>query len=162
MGSVEALSKNFGRPIEFMGKTYYTFPKAEEILKANDSELMSCGVGYRCNYVQSVAKMVVTGEIDLDKIEKMSTEEARIELMRILGVGQKVADCVLLYSYERTEVFPTDVWIKRVVEFLFLKREAKMAEIQSFAKKSFGEFGGFAQQYLFYYARKSKVFVDFK
>ncbi|HEX2927954.1 MAG TPA: 8-oxoguanine DNA glycosylase, partial [Ruminiclostridium sp.] len=83
--------------------------------------------------------------------------QAREELMKFPGVGPKVADCVLLYSGTKYDVFPTDVWVKRVMEELYFKREASFREIQAFAADYFGELAGFAQQYLFYYARENRI-----
>lgn len=160
MRSVEKLSKNFGKPIEFSGETFFSFPSAKDINLADVEQIKECGVGFRCNYISNVSKMIVSGEIDLDAIEKMETPRAREELMKIPGVGPKIADCVLLYSYGRYEVFPTDVWIKRIIEVLYLKNEAKLAEIQQFARERFAELAGFAQQYLFFYAREKKIGAD--
>lgn len=157
MRAVENIARDFGKPVEFKGKTYYTFPGPDELLKVEEDKITLCGVGFRCKYIKHAARMVSSGEINLEHIEKLDSSEAREELMKIPGVGPKIADCVLLYSYGKTDVFPTDVWIKRVVEVLFFGREAKLPEIQEFAGTRFGELAGFAQQYLFYYARENKI-----
>jgi N-glycosylase/DNA lyase len=155
--SVEIIAKMFGKPIEYEGKTYYSFPSANELVDVEEDKLELSGIGFRSKYIKHAARMVASGEIDLDAIEKMDTNTAREELMKIPGVGPKISDCALLYSYSKNDVFPTDVWIKRVVEELYLGREAKLTEIQDFARKKFGSLAGQAQQYLFYYARENKI-----
>ena len=157
MRAVENISEQFGKPIEFSTKIHYSFPNPEELVDVEEDRLALCGVGFRCKYIKHAARMVSAGEIDLKAIENMDSHSAREELMRIPGVGPKIADCVLLYSYGKPNVFPTDVWVKRVVEVLFFHREAKLTEIQEFAAKKFGDLAGFAQQYLFYYARENKI-----
>lgn len=157
MKAVERLSEMLGEEIQFNEKAYYSFPTAEIFDKTPEDKLKLSGIGFRSKYIKSAARMVVSGEFDLDAIEKMDTVTARNELMRIPGVGPKIADCVMLYSYGKGDSFPTDVWIKRVVEELYLHREASLKDIQEFAKKEFGEMAGMAQQYLFYYARENKI-----
>ncbi len=157
MKSVENISRDYGKPIEFNGKTYYSFPGPKKLKDVEEEKLTLCGVGFRCKYIKHASRMVSEGEVDLDALENMDSQSARQELMKIPGVGPKIADCVLLYSYGKTDVFPTDVWIKRVVEVLFFGRTAKLNEIQEFASSRFGELAGFAQQYLFYYARENKI-----
>ena len=101
--------------------------------------------------------MIASGEASLENLHNMSTEKAQEELMKLPGVGPKVADCILLYSGTKQDVFPTDVWVKRVMEELYFKREASFKEIQQFAREKFGNNCGIAQQYLFYYARENKI-----
>ena len=155
--TVEIMARMFGKPIEYGERTYYSFPSANELVDVAEDKLGLCGIGFRGKYIKHAARMVASREIDLDAIEKMDTSTAREELMKIPGVGPKISDCVLLYSYARNDVFPTDVWIKRVVEELYLSREAKLFEIQDFARKKFGSLAGQAQQYLFYYARENRI-----
>lgn len=157
MRSVENIAKDFGKPVQFNKKTYYSFPQPEGLTGIEEEKLELCGVGFRCKYIKHAARMVSSGEVDLAALENMDSTAAREELMRIPGVGPKIADCVLLYSYGKTDVFPTDVWIKRVVEVLYFGRNTKLREIQEFARTKFGDIAGFAQQYLFYYARENKI-----
>lgn len=157
MKSIEKIAHMFGEPVEFEGSIYYTFPQPEKLADITEGQLSLCGVGFRSKYIRNAARIISSGEIDLQVIENMDSDTAREELMRIPGVGRKVADCVLLYSYSKKDVFPIDVWIKRVVEELYLGREAKLAEIQDFARDKFGLLAGMAQQYLFYYARENKI-----
>ena len=92
-----------------------------------------------------------------DEIEKMELEDARRALQVLPGVGPKVADCILLFAFDRKESFPVDVWIKRVMEFLFIKEEVPKKQISAYADKYFGENAGYVQQYLFYYGRENSI-----
>lgn len=98
--------------------------------------------------------------ITKEMLRQLDTDMARKELMKLPGVGPKVADCILLFSGIKYDVFPTDVWVKRVMEVLYLKKESKLKEIQGFAKDQFGDLTGYAQQYLFYHARLNRIGMD--
>ncbi|MGE5329626.1 MAG: DNA-3-methyladenine glycosylase family protein [Deltaproteobacteria bacterium] len=155
MKTVENIAGVYGRKVEFKGEGYYLFPGPEELADAGEEDLKSCGLGFRGKYIRSAAQMLASGEINLKELEAWDSASARNELIRIPGVGPKVADCVLLYSYAKTDVFPIDVWIKRIVEMLYFSKEKKLNEIQEFARNKYGKLAGFAQQYLFYYAREN-------
>lgn len=157
------LSKRYGKLIEpTIGeeeKCYYTFPTAYELVNATEEELRSCKIGFRAPYIIDACQKVVNEEVNLNDLIVLSTEEARSKLMTIKGVGPKIADCILLFAYSRSEVFPIDVWIKRVIEGLYFKgKEMKLDQIQSFAKDYFGDLAGYAQQYLFYYGRQNMLY----
>lgn len=154
--SIDMLSQNYGRRIYLKGDIYYTFPSLERLSKLNLDELSKCKVGFRSKYIMESAIIGVRMKY-LTMLQ--SDEKAREILMKFSGVGPKVADCILLFSGIRQDVFPVDVWIKRVMEKLYFKREASLKEIQEFVKDYFGEYAGFAQQYLFYYARENKIGV---
>ena len=157
MKTVAAMSKLYGDEIQYDGMAYYSFPSADKLFEAGIEELEACRGGFRCKYILNTARMVKNGEVRLEELEGMDTGKAREELMKFPGVGPKVADCVLLYSGTKQDVFPTDVWVKRVMEELYFKREASFKEIQDFASSYFGDLAGFAQQYLFYYARENRI-----
>lgn len=146
---VASLCGHFGEPLEFEEKTYYTFPSPERIFSLSEEELALLNCGYRSGYLKEAARMVHTGEIDLKAIEKMDTDKAREALLCVKGVGQKVADCVLLFGYGRLDAFPVDVWMDRVIHTLYDK--------ETFTKEIFGQYCGIAQQYLFYYGRETKI-----
>ncbi len=139
---------------------YYTFPSIEQLKEASEDELRACKVGFRAPYIVDAAKRVYQKNIVLDTLFNISADDARKELMSIKGVGPKIADCILLFAYAKGEVFPTDVWIKRVVEHIYFKGEdTKLQTIQEFAKEYFGAFAGYAQQYIFFYGRENKLFI---
>lgn len=157
MKVIDAIAKLYGDKMEFGGKAYYAFPGIDRLAALNVEELKVCKGGFRCRYIVESARKVESGLVDLKKLEQKSTDEARAKLKQFPGVGNKVADCTLLYSGTKYDVFPTDVWVKRVMEKLYFKRETSFKEIQDFARSYFGELAGFAQQYLFYYARENKI-----
>lgn len=153
--SVEKISQKYGKKIEYKGETYYAFPTPEELNNATVEELRECGVGFRDKYIKKATEMVVNREIDLEAISKLSTVDCKKELLRITGVGSKVADCVMLFSMEKADAFPVDVWIKRIMENLYIKEETSLKEIEKYSKEKFGEYAGVAQQYLFVYAKEN-------
>ncbi len=154
---IASLSEQYGKKISYKGKEYHTFPKPEDLYNKAIEDLAFCRSGYRCKYILDAARQVTEGAVKINELKQMDTNEARKELMKIKGVGPKVADCVLLFSLNKYDVFPTDVWIKRIVENLYLGDEVKIKDIHAFASKQYGELAGFAQQYLFYYAREQKI-----
>lgn len=160
MKVVGAVSKIYGDEVSMDGKSYYTFPHTDKLAGSTLEQLEVCKGGFRCKYILSTAKMVRDGIVNLDTLANMTSHEAREKLKKFPGVGNKVADCTLLYSGTKHDVFPTDVWVKRVMETLYFKREATFSEIQAFASDYFGELAGFAQQYLFYYARENRIGTD--
>ncbi|MCF6463773.1 DNA-3-methyladenine glycosylase family protein, partial [Clostridium sp. Cult1] len=111
-------------------------------------------VGYRAKYIVNTSKMIKNKEIDLDKLFQLPTETAKEILMRLPGVGPKVSNCILLFSLDKNEAFPVDVWVKRVMENLYFNENTSIKKISAYAEENFGSLGGFAQQYLFYYARE--------
>lgn len=143
-GIINRLCESFGEPI---AEGLYSFPSAERIAELTLEDLAPLRAGFRAKYILDAAKRVASGEIDLKKMSKMKTDAAREELMRIYGVGEKVADCVLLFGFGRSEVIPKDVWIKRVLSELF------GGALPDFAVP----YAGIAQQYLFHYARMTKL-----
>jgi len=156
-GIIENLSKRFGEKISWKGREVFRFPKAESLAAASIEDLLSCGCGYRAPYVKKTASMVADGKLDLDRLKKCQYEEAFELLLTCSGVGPKVADCVLLFSLEKGEAFPIDVWIKRIMVALYFGREVSAKELKAFAAERFGPLAGIAQQYLFYYARERKI-----
>ena len=157
MKVVAAISKAFGEEIFFEGKEYYTFPTVGNLANTCVEQLAVCKAGFRCKYIDGTSKMLNEIALKPSELHEMNSYKAREQLKRFPGVGDKVADCTLLYSGIKYDVFPTDVWVKRVMEELYFHREASLKEIQEFAANYFGEFAGFAQQYLFYYARENKI-----
>lgn len=140
-GLVEALCKKCGADI---GDGRYAFPTPEAIAELGIEGLRELKVGFRAPYIYDAACRVVKGETDLCKIKTLTTKEAEAELLKIKGVGPKVAACVLLFGFDKTDNFPVDVWIKRVLEKYYP---------QGIDIDSLGEYRGLAQQYLFYYER---------
>lgn len=152
--TIENISKEYGKKILFNGNTYYMFPTPEELRLASVEDLRKLNLGFRDKYVYNATKLVADKIINLEDIMKMDYKEAKNELIKIDGVGEKVANCILLFSMKKTEAFPADTWIKKVMEQLY--NESKdIKKIATFAEKKFGKYGGIAQQYLFYYMRSN-------
>lgn len=150
---IEGMCKSFGEEIEFEGNKYYSFPTAEKIATLNLEDLAHLRAGYRDKYILDAAIKVSSGEVNLAEIEDMTDSDAKKTLMKIKGVGGKVADCIMLFSLGRFSVFPKDVWIKRILNEVY-DVEEKDADV--FVEKKYGELAGFAQQYLYYYFRTTK------
>lgn len=157
--SVEMISRMYGSEIgSYQGETYFAFPSPQELSIARPEQLREYArVGFRDKRIVETAKMINNKEIDLDAIHRMPIEEGRKELMKLPGIGPKVADCVLLFAFKKSESFPVDVWIKRVMEVLYLHEETPKAKIADEGRRLFGDIAGFAQQYLFYYGRDHKI-----
>ena len=148
---------------------YYTFPDKEiikDLYEDEDEEslfeskpcgnnLKSCGVGYRAPYMKKASQMF-TLEMDLSQIPEMNYEEAFETILKVPGVGPKVADCILLYGFNFKEAFPSDVWIKRIVSYLYFDgKDISVSKVRDFGMEEFGEYAGYVQLYLFHYARMS-------
>ena len=161
-GIIERLSKNYGKEIQWNGKKYYTFPTPEELKDVTVEEYRKLGLGFRDIRLYETTKMILDKKVDLEKLEKNpNTLEVREQLLTLSGVGPKVADCILLFStLKRFEVFPIDVWVRRVMNDLYIKNpdETKVSkkQIEKIATEKFGNLAGIAQQYLFYWRRETK------
>lgn len=158
MRVIENICRAYGTRINHAGE-HYAFPAPDRLAGLQLKELEICRAGFRSKYIKKAAQMVCAGEVDIYGLKNLPTQRAREELKRIPGVGDKVADCVLLYSGTKYDIFPTDLWVKRIMETLYFKRPASIKEIHRFAYDRFGDLAGFAQQYLFYYARLNRVGV---
>ena len=153
-GIVEKMCRQYGNRIEAFGDTYYSFPEAEVLREVKKEDLAFLRAGYRDSYLIDAISKVVNKEVDIENIKKLNTEEAKKELLKIKGIGNKVADCILLFGNGRRETFPVDVWVKRSVGMLYAD-EMKDLTIHGFAQEKFGDLAGYAQQYLFYYMREN-------
>ncbi|HBY19510.1 MAG: hypothetical protein A2Y24_00635 [Clostridiales bacterium GWE2_32_10] len=155
---VKAISEKYGEVIGEDGDVkYYSFPSPKLLVKATVEELRRLKIGFRDKYIVDACTKVVSGQVELKRLFDMPTHEAKVELLKIKGVGNKVADCILLFGMHRYEVFPTDTWIKKIMVSLYIKKDVKVDEISKFALEYFGEYASYAQQYLFHYARKNRL-----
>ena len=157
---IENISRVYGKEIEYNGKIYYLFPTAEELSRASVEDLRGLGLGFRDKRVHTTTKMILKKEFDIKTlVDIKDTEVIREELLKLDGVGPKVADCILLFAFNRYEVFPIDVWVRRVMNDLYIKnkQESKVSkvEIKNLAKEKYGDLAGIAQQYLFYWKREN-------
>jgi len=150
------LRTRYGQPLGRGGP--FAYPMAARLAGLREEDLRACALGYRAANLLKTARMIDAGEVDLDAIRSLPDDAARAELCRLAGVGEKVANCVLLFAYERVRAFPIDVWIERVLRENYFqgKRKVTPLKLRDFSRNYFGEFGGYAQQYLFHHARSSR------
>lgn len=153
---INSLCENFGNKTDYRGKTYYSFPSPEKIYSLSLEDLAPIKAGFRDKYIISAAKAFHDG-LSAETFKDLSYAEAKKELMKIKGIGNKVADCILLFGLSKRNSFPIDVWIKRIVEYCYFDQPQSIGEIERFSSEKFGELGGYAQQYLFFYARENKI-----
>ncbi len=154
-GLVEKLSSSFGEPQEFQGKIYYSFPEPEALLEAGERALRELGVGFRASHIINAARFVTENPDWEEIVRSNGADEGREFLKKIKGVGDKIADCVLLYAFSKMDVFPRDVWINRMLEKLYFRGDRMHpSRIRTFLLSHFGSYMGLAQLYLYYWARR--------
>ncbi len=162
---LHALTRKFGGPVKVDGTEFFTFPSAAEINRTSIDELRSCGLGYRAKAIKAAAGAIASGQLDFDTLKCASYEEAKEELLQLYGVGNKIADCVLLFSLEKLDAFPIDVWIARALagHYRWLHKKKfgdkitshQYEQLSSSARDYFGRYAGYAQQYLYYHMRQT-------
>ena len=150
-----ALRKRFGERGRIGNQLVYTFASPRRLAQASEKELLECKLGYRAKNLRATARLVSSGQADLEAWSALSDAELRKQLCALPGVGPKIANCVMLFAYERLRAFPIDVWIERVLRQHYFSRRRKMSaqRLRQFSETYFGEHGGYAQQYLFHQAR---------
>ena len=157
-GIINRISKKYGNRITYKEKDYYTFPDMNQLGKASIEDLRALGLGFRDKRIYETTKMFLNKEITLEELKnENNTEALREKLMTLSGVGGKVADCIMLFSLKKYDVFPIDVWVRRVMNELYIKEKdentVSKVLIQNLAKEKYKELAGLAQQYLFYWKR---------
>jgi N-glycosylase/DNA lyase len=137
-----------GRTLQF------AFPSPEKIARLTEADLRACKMGFRAPHLLAAARQIAGGQFDLERLRHLPQTEAREELMKLRGVGRKIADCALLFAYGFDGAFPVDVWVERALrELYFPRRRVSAKQLQHFAATHFGPHAGYAQQYLFHYMR---------
>lgn len=160
-GIIERLSKAYGDEIEWNGEKYYTFPTPEQLKDVTVADYRKLGTGFRDIRLYETVHMILDKKVDLEQLQnEPDTNKVREQLLTLSGVGPKVADCILLFStLKRFEVFPVDVWVRRVMNELYIKNEdetkVNKKQIEKLAHEKFGNLAGIAQQYLFYWKREA-------
>jgi N-glycosylase/DNA lyase len=149
------LRERYGTAVSWEKETLFSYPSAKRLAETSEGELRECRLGFRAKNLLGAARMIASGEVDLEAVGRMTDAEARTELCRLPGVGEKVANCALLFGFNRLRAFPIDVWIERVLRQLYFQKKRKVTtrRLREFSAEYFGEFGGYAQQYLFHHAR---------
>ena len=162
--SLEKITKKFGVKVEIENKEFFLFPKPEKLANASIEEIKKCGVGYRAPFIKQAAEMIFSKKMDLEYLEKLDYKEAKKNICLIPGVGNKVADCILLFSLNKLEAFPLDTWMIKILE-KYYSNEFKI-ETKTITQKQyeilhekivnyFGPYCGYAQQFLFKMERES-------
>ena len=154
-----ALRERFGSRRMVAGTHVYAFPPAARLARASETALRECALGYRAKNLLLTAQRVRSGDADLEAWRPLPDDDLREALCSLPGVGAKVANCVMLFAYERLRAFPIDVWIERVLRERYFagKRKVTAQKLRHFCDSYFGEHGGYAQQYLFHHARKTTL-----
>ena len=159
---INNLSQKCGKEIKYNGKTFYSFPTIDELIKLDLKELRETGLGFRDKYIYNTVRKIKNNEVNLNRefLDNLNTIDVKKELSKLDGVGPKVADCILLFSdLKRFDSFPIDVWVRRVMNDLYIKnpdeKKVKKEEIEALAEEKFGDYKGLAQQYLFYWKRET-------
>lgn len=161
--SLEKLSKKFGQKVEFENKEFFMFPEPKILANTTDAEIMKCGTGYRSRFIKSAAKMVIDNQINFEELIHTDYSQTKEKICSIPGVGNKVADCIMLFSLNKLEAFPLDRWMIRILEKYYTKfpLETKTITDKQYSLlhekivKHFGPYAGYAQQYLFKMEREN-------
>lgn len=155
--SINEISKRYGTHVTFEDNDYYLFPTLNQLKDVTVEEFKECGTGFRDKYlVKTIADLLECNICD-EKTTILSNVQLKKILMNFVGVGPKVADCVMLFSFGRQDVFPIDVWVKRVMEKLYFKTEVSLRDIEAYANRKFGKYAGIVQQHLFYNIRNNNI-----
>lgn len=174
MKTIKKISERWGDKIEYKGNIYYAFPTPEQLNKATLEEIKETGASFRSKYIiDTISKVNAVIEakdnkaldeelqqFDLEYIKSLPVDECHKALQNFMGVGAKVADCIMLFSMSKHSAFPVDVWIKRAMIHFYLAPDVSLNKIRVFGRDKFGELAGLAQQYLFYYARENNIKVE--
>lgn len=155
--AIDRISQRWGEKIEYKGNIYYTFPTIDRLRNATEEELKDCGVGFRGKYIKSTVESLNDNVIN--EMLVSNDDQCHKLLQKFSGIGPKVADCIMLFSMEKYSAFPVDVWVKRAMQHFYLAPDVSLPKIREFARDKFGKYAGFAQQYLFYYARENKIII---
>ncbi|CEJ75160.1 MAG: DNA-3-methyladenine glycosylase family protein [Paraclostridium sordellii] len=153
--AIKNLSREYGTYIgSYEGEDYYDFPTPQQLSKASIEEIRACSTGFRDKYIKSTTEEVIKNNDDVYSYRNLSTEDCIKELLKFNGIGPKVGDCIALFGMQKYDTFPVDVWVKRVMQEFYVEDDMSLPKIRKYAIDKFGDLSGFAQQYLFYYARE--------
>lgn len=153
--AISNLSREYGTYIgKFNGVDYCDFPTPEQLSKASIADIRACSTGFRDKYIKATTERVISENEDVYNYENLGTEDCRKKLMEFNGVGPKVCDCIALFGMQKYDTFPVDVWVKRVMQEFYVEDDMSLPKIRKYAIDKFEDLSGFAQQYLFYYARE--------
>ena len=156
-GMIERLCQAFGEPVSMNGFRSFGFPRPEALAQTSERRLRSLGLGYRAPYLRNTARLVADGRVSMTHLQQVDYDTAKAALMGCDGVGDKVADCVALFGCQKYEAFPIDVWMERAMRYYFRHRRATRKLLHDYARRHFGPYAGYAQQYLYHYVRHLRL-----
>ncbi len=154
-GMIERLCQAYGTPVALNGFRGFSFPRPETLAAASERQLRSLGLGYRAPYLRQTAKLVAAGKLSIDQLHRIDYESVKRALLACEGVGDKVADCVALFGFEKYEAFPIDVWMERAMRYYFKHKKVTRSLVHRYAHQHFGKYAGYAQQFLYHHMRNS-------
>ena len=152
-GMIERLCQAFGDPVSLNGFRGFSFPAPHRLAATSERSLRELGLGYRAPYLRQTAQLVTEGRLPMTQLRQVGYDEAKQALLECDGVGDKVADCVALFGFEKYSAFPVDVWMERAMRYYFRHRRMTRARLHAYAQRHFGAYCGYAQQYLYHYIR---------
>ena len=155
-GMIERLAQTYGAPVSLNGFRGFSFPRPEVIAATPERRLRSLGLGYRAPYLKATARLVADGALPMEQLRRVDYDAAKTALLGCDGVGDKVADCVALFGFEKYEAFPIDVWMERAMRYYFRHRSMTRARLHDYARGHFGPYAGYAQQYLYHDIRNAR------
>lgn len=155
--AINNICKKWGEEVKYKNNKYYTFPDIETLKGCTIEELEECGTGFRAKYIKNTIDAILNGDANIEYIKELKDDECHTELQKFSGVGPKVADCIMLFSMNKYSAFPVDVWVKRAMQHFYLAPDVSLKKIRDFGREKFKFLSGFAQQYLFYYARENNI-----
>ena len=151
--ALNLIAEKYGKRVEFNNNTYYLFPQYKDLKDINEEDLRLCKVGFRDKYLKLIIDRINNGELKLDEFYNLNTEDALAKLMENNGIGPKVASCILLFAYQKYDVFPVDTWVKKIMKSSYNIEGEK--NIRTFASNTYGKYSAIAIQYLFNYSRNN-------
>lgn len=154
--NMEAMADSLGEPLHLCGEVRHTFPSPERLASAGEGFLRELGLGFRAPYVVAAAQRVCDGELDLDELIRLPYPETKLRLMECYGIGAKIADCIAVFSLEKLQAFPVDVWVRRALAEWYFPMQKKPPDraMVEWAQGHFGQYAGYSQQYLFHARRR--------
>lgn len=164
--TIKKISERWGKEIDYKGEKFYTFPTPEMLKDVTEDEIRDTGASFRSKYIVDTIARVnedlenEEGVYNLNRIASLTDDECHSALQEFKGVGAKVSDCIMLFSMSKYSAFPVDVWVKRAMMHFYNAEEGSLNKIRIFARDQFKDLAGFAQQYLFYYARENNIKID--
>lgn len=155
-GIIGRLCQSHGEPVALNGFRGFSFPRPEKLAAAPERQLRSLGLGYRAPYLRQTARLVADGKLPINHLQQLDYKSVKQALLACEGVGDKVADCVALFGFEKYEAFPVDVWMERAMRYYFRHKKMTRKLIHDYARHRYGAYAGYAQQFLFHYIRNAR------